>query len=142
MTTPLVLLGLALLAGAIVWTLSIRQPGSPLHPSASGPDSGFEPSPAPSSPVQEPAPEPIGVMELGAPDLAPEAARIPTAVGQEMDSFAYVPLSASDDLDVRTRLLGLLGLIALILLTSAVVAVGLWMLGRGIRLEFAHLAGN
>jgi hypothetical protein len=150
MTTPMVLLGLALLAGAIVWLLSVRQPGSQLRPSGSdsdsdsGSDAGFGPGSAPSSAVQEPDPEPIGVMELGAPDPAPaaEATAAPTVVGQGLDSFAFGPVAASDDLDLKTRLLGLLGLISLILLTSAVVAVGLWMLGRGIRLEFAHLAGH
>jgi hypothetical protein len=146
MTTPLVLLGLAILAGAFVWLLSVRQPGSPIRPSASGSDSGFGTGSAPSSAVEEPEPEPIGVMELGAPDPAPAgvapAAEAPTVVGQGMDSFAFAPMSASDDLDLKTRLLGVLGLISLILLTSAVVAVGIWMLGRGIRLELAHLSWN
>ncbi|MDP9243208.1 MAG: hypothetical protein M3O84_08555, partial [Actinomycetota bacterium] len=117
MTTPLVLLGLAILAGAFVWLLSVRQPGSPLRPSASGSDSGFATGSPPSSAVEEPEPEPIGVMELGAPDPAPAGAApaaeaaAPTVVGQGMESFAFVPVSASDDLDLKTRLLGVLGLI-------------------------------
>ncbi|MDP9295755.1 MAG: hypothetical protein M3O88_03530 [Actinomycetota bacterium] len=144
MTTPLVLLGLALLAGAVVWVLSVRQPGSTSRPSTSGSDSGFGPGSPSSSAAQEPGPEPTEAMDLGTPGPAPGAApaQAPSLVGRATDSFAYLPLELSDGLNFKTRLLGVLGLIAVILLTSAVVALGLWMLGRGIRLEFAHLAGN
>jgi hypothetical protein len=142
MTTPLVLLGLALLAGAIVWMLSIRKPGSPLRPSASGSDSGFVPDSTSSSAVQEPDPEPIEAMDPGGQDPALGAESAPPARVGHANSFAYVPLAVSDGLDFKTRLLGVLGLIAVILLTSAAVALGVWMLGRGIRLEFAHFAGK
>jgi hypothetical protein len=144
MTTPLVLLGLALLAGAIVWVLSIRQTGSTFRlPSISR-----ERSQAHETELPEPMEphETIEALDLGAPqpELEPEPAPQPFSVpgGRRghADSFAYVPLAVSDGLDLRTRLIGILGLVAVILLTSAAIAFGLWMLGRGIGLQLSNFA--
>jgi len=127
MTTPLVLLGLALLAGAVVWVLSVRQtrpPGS----------SSWETS------RPEPARQRQQGFDLTAeePDAEPPVATPHPAA----ESFAYLPLAASDGLDLRTRLLGIAGLIALIVLTSAAVAAGVWMLGHAIGLQLSHFASS
>jgi hypothetical protein len=142
MTTPLVLLGLALLAGASVWVLSIRQTGSTFRLPSTSREREMEP-PEPMEPH-----EPIEALDLGAAkpalepaqELVPERFSVPTARRGRADSFAYVPLAVSDGLSLRTRLIGILGLVAVILLTSAAVAFGLWMLGRGIGLQLSNFA--
>jgi hypothetical protein len=139
MTTPLVLLGLAILAGAVVWVLSVRhspQPGS----------SSWEPSQKAASPVPEPAmastasamtPQPVDRVDED--DLeAGEASPGSSAA----DSFAYVPLGVSDGLTAKTRLIGIAGLIAVIVLTSAVVALGVWLLGHALGLQLSHFANG
>jgi len=118
MTTPLVLLALAVVAGAAAWVLSARQS----RPRSSS----WEPSHAAHAPGQPPAV-----------DLTVEGARAPTPAAE---SFAYVPLGVTDGLNARTRLLGVAGLIALIVLTSAAVALGVLLLGHAIGLQFSHFA--
>lgn len=58
------------------------------------------------------------------------------------DSFAYVPLGVSDGLTAKTRLMGVAGLIAVIVLTSAVVALGVWLLGHALGLQLSHFANG
>jgi hypothetical protein len=82
--------------------------------------------------------EPVEALDLGAPDPEAEPLAVPASPAGAADSFAYVPLTVSDGLNVRTRLLGILGLVAVIVLTSAAVAFGLWMLGRGIGLQLSQ----
>ena len=126
MTTPLVLLVLALLAGAVVWVLSMRVPRPPRA------STGWYIS---ASVAVEPELAPVDLTENPEPDPAPAGVR-PAAA----DSFAYMPLGLSDGLSVKTRLFGILGLVALIVLTSAAVAFGVWMLGRAIGLQLSHFA--
>jgi hypothetical protein len=131
MTTPLVLLGLALLSGAIVWVLSVRQPGTPLRRPTISREREMEPL----EDIEDV--EQIEALDLGTPATEPEPLPVP-AGGSAADSFAYLPLAISDGLDLRTRLLGILGLVAVIVLTSAAVAFGLWMLGRGIGFQLSN----
>jgi hypothetical protein len=119
----LVLLGLALLAGAIVWVLSIRVPRPPTT----------------NRPIRsEPASE-RQTVERSTEEADAAPASSPYAAA---DSFAYAPIGVSDGLDIRTRLLGIVGLVALIVLTSAAVALGVWMLGHAIGLQFSHFANG
>jgi len=139
MTTPLVLLGLAILAGAVVWVLSVRH--SPQRGSSS-----WEPSPkAPSR-----APEPVMASTAPAMTSQPvdpvdeddfEPGEVSTG-SPAADSFAYVPLGVSDGLTAKTRLMGVAGLIAVIVLTSAVVALGVWLLGHALGLQLSHFANG
>ena len=138
MTTPLVLLGLAILAGAVVWVLSVR------HGPQRG-SSSWEPSKAPS---RAPAPA-MASTASGMPsqpvDLVDEADLEPgeaSTGSPAADSFAYVPLGVSDGLTAKTRLIGIAGLIAVIVLTSAVVALGVWLLGHALGLQLSHFANG
>ncbi|MFL5735990.1 MAG: hypothetical protein ACJ76P_01465 [Actinomycetota bacterium] len=51
-----------------------------------------------------------------------------------------MPLGVSDGLDARTRLLGVVGLVALIVLTSTAVALGVWLLGHAVGQQLSHFA--
>ncbi|MFL5735989.1 MAG: hypothetical protein ACJ76P_01460 [Actinomycetota bacterium] len=67
MTTPLVLLGLAILAGAVVWVLSVRQ--SPQRGSSSWEPAAKPPAPdvsAPEAPAMTAAPAMSAASEVGA----------------------------------------------------------------------------
>jgi hypothetical protein len=119
MTTPLVLLGLAIVAGAVAWVLSARP---------SRPRTSWTPSHAAHAPAN-PSVVDFTEQETQAPVAVPAA-----------ESFAYVPLGVTDGLTARTRLFGVAGLIALIVLTSAAVALGVLLLGHAIGLQFSHFA--
>jgi hypothetical protein len=134
MTTPLVLLGLALLSGAIVWVLSVRQPGTPVRRPTISREREMEPLEDIEDIEDIEDVEQIEALDLGTPATEPE----PLPARGAADSFAYVPLAISDGLNLRTRLFGILGLVAVIVLTSAAVAFGLWMLGRGIGLQLSN----
>jgi hypothetical protein len=138
MTTPLVLLGLAILAGAVVWVLSVRH--SPKRGSSSWESStkaapSRAPAPAMASTASGMISQPADLVDED--DLEPGEA---SPGSPAADSFAYVPLGVSDGLTARTRLMGIAGLIALILLTSAAVALGVWLLGHALGLQLSHFA--
>ncbi len=136
MTTPLVLLGLAILAGAVVWVLSVRH--SPQRGSSSWEPPSKTPSRAPEPAMASTASgmtsQPLDLVDED--DLEPDEA----SPGSPADSFAYVPLGVSDGLTAKTRLMGIAGLIALIVLTSAVVALGVWLLAHALGLQLSHFA--
>jgi hypothetical protein len=138
MTTPLVLLGLAILAGVVVWVLSVRH--NPQRGSFSWEPSPKAPSHAASAPAMaRTAPgmtaQPVDLTEEDDIEPGELSAGSPAA-----DSFAYVPLGVSDGLTARTRLMGIAGLVALIVLTSAAVALGVWLLGHALGLQLSHFA--
>jgi hypothetical protein len=148
MTTPLVLLGLAILAGAVVWVLSVRQ--SPQRGSSSWEPAAKTPAPdawAAEVPAMTTPPPMSAASEMLTP-LGADPAAFPGeeddldagAFSAPADSFAYVPLGVSDGLDTKTRLIGVAGLIALIVLTSAAVALGVWFLGHAISQLLSHFA--
>ena len=139
MTTPLVLLGLAILAGAVVWVLSVRH--SPQRGSSSWEPSSKAPSRAPAPAMASTASGmPSQRVDLvDEPDLEPGEASVGSSAA---DSFAYVPLGVSDGLTAKTRLIGIAGLIAVIVLTSAVVALGVWLLGHALGLQLSHFANG
>ncbi|MFL5767405.1 MAG: hypothetical protein ACJ758_06115 [Actinomycetota bacterium] len=144
MTTPLVLLGLAILAGAVVWVLSVRH--SPQRGSSSWEPRAREPSrTAPPARADAPAMTSSGAGTTSPSfDLADEEDLEPgfSARSRAADSFAYVPLGVSDGLSAKTRLIGIAGLIALIVLTSAAVALALWLLGHALGLQLSHFANG
>jgi hypothetical protein len=137
MTTPLVLLGLAILAGAVVWVLSVRH--SPQRGSSSWEPPSKTPSRAPEPAMASTASgvtsQPFDLVDQD--DLEPDES---SSGSPAADSFAYVPLGVSDGLTAKTRLMGIAGLIALIVLTSAVVALGVWLLGHALGLQLSHFA--
>ena len=137
MTTPLVLLGLAILAGAVVWVLSVRH--SPQRGSSSWEPPlktpSLAPEPAMASTASGMTSQPLDLVDED--DLEPDES---SSGSPAADSFAYVPLGVSDGLTAKTRLMGIAGLIALIVLTSAVVALGVWLLGHALGLQLSHFA--
>jgi hypothetical protein len=139
MTTPLVLLGLAILAGAVVWVLSVRhgpqRGSSSWEPSSKAPSRA--PAPAMASTASGMPSQPVDLVDEA--DLEPGEA---SAGSPAADSFAYVPLGVSDGLTAKTRLIGIAGLIAVIVLTSAVVALGVWLLGHALGLQLSHFANG
>jgi hypothetical protein len=123
MTTPLVLLGLAIVAGVAAWVLSMRQ---------SSPRSSWEPQrTADPRRTTQTQPVDISMEEPGPTPPSPPSARA-------AESFVYVPLDATDDLNARTRLLGIAGLIAVIVLSSAAVAIVVVLLAHAIGLQLSH----
>jgi hypothetical protein len=140
MTTPLVLLGLAILAGAVVWVLSVRH--NPQRGSSSWERPTEAPSRAPAPAMASTAagmdPEPVDLVEEDDPEDDQEPDGLLPAAG----SFAYVPLGVSDGLNARTRLMGVAGLIALIVLTGAAVALGMWLLGHALGGLLSHFANG
>ena len=146
MTTPLVLLGLAILAGGVVWVLSVRH--NPQRGSSSWERPTTAPSRAPApamaSTAAGMAPQPVDLVEVEGddPDGDPEDDREPDGLSPTADSFAYVPLGVSDGLNARTRLMGIAGLIALIVLTGAAVALGMWLLGHALGGLMSHFANG
>jgi hypothetical protein len=145
MTTPLVLLGLAILAGAVVWVLSVRQSpqrgSSSWEPAVKPPGSDASPPEAPAMAAAAATSAASEVAASSEPVFAAEGDDVDTgAYPTPTDSFAYVPLGVSDGLDARTRLLGVVGLVALIVLTSAAVALGVWFLGHAVGRQLSHFA--
>ncbi|HEY2802340.1 MAG TPA: hypothetical protein VGJ67_00310 [Actinomycetota bacterium] len=144
MTTPLVLLGLAILAGAVVWVLSVRH--NPQRGSSSWErpteTTSRAPAPAMASTAAGMAPQPVDLVEEDDPGDDPQDDQESDALSPAADSFAYVPLGISDGLNARTRLMGIAGLIALIVLTGAAVALGMWLLGHALGGLLSHFANG
>ena len=141
MTTPLVLLGLAILAGAVVWVLSVRQ--GPSRGASSWEPSKRAPAHAKAPAMASTLSATTAEMASQPADFAQEEDAEPAPSGSPAaDSFAYVPLGVADGLSAKTRLLGIAGLIALIVLTSAVIALGVWLLGHALGLQLSHFANG
>jgi len=161
MTTPLVLLGLAILAGAVVWVLSVRQGpsrgASSWEPSKRAPAHAKAPAMAStlSATTAEMASQPADFAQEEDAEhegddpphrFCPEGAcarpSSSSSVATSLTTTAGTPLGVADGLSAKTRLLGIAGLIALIVLTSAVIALGVWLLGHALGLQLSHFANG
>lgn len=99
------ILVLAVLAGVVVYALVMRGEREELP----GTPSGDRPRRRPRR--DDPAPDRGGAEMAG-------------------DTFAYVRVAAGGHTPLRTRLLGLLGLILLVAFSAALLAIGLWQAGH------------
>jgi hypothetical protein len=84
----------------------------------------------------------VDLVEEDDPKDDPGDDQEPDGLSPAADGFAYVPLGVSDGLNARTRLMGVAGLIALIVLTGAAVALGMWLLGHALGGLLSHFANG
>ncbi len=106
------ILVLAVLAGVIVYALAMRREREEL------PGTPSEDRPRRRPRRGDPAPDRGGAEMAG-------------------DSFAYVRVAVGGHTPLRTRLLGLLGLILLVAFSAALLAIGLWQAGHVINQTIA-----
>ena len=114
------ILGVALGVGVVVYALSLRTPDAPLRPDGTAPSS--EPTRSPLARLRSRLAGPTG-EELGFADQPMPAGEAPP------ESFVYVPVLASRGSGWRTRLGGVLGLLAMVAIGAVAIAIGAYQVG-------------
>jgi hypothetical protein len=116
------IIGVALGVGVIVYALSLRSPDEPIQASALPPAPGSRRSPA--GRLRHRSAGSTGTESGFGREPAP-LARDP-----EPESFVYVPVLHSTGPKWRTRVGGVIGLLALVTVAALAVAVGIYQVGH------------
>ncbi len=114
------IIGVALVVGVVVYALSLRGTDETLTTEPLPPAPG-EPH-RPTSWLRHRGRRPTG-QELG---FGTDRADAP----EDPESFVYVPVLAAPGTPWRTRIAGIVGLLALVALAGVVVAVGIYQVGH------------
>lgn len=125
------IIGVALGVGVVVYALSLRTPDRPLGGEPLPPAPG---SRSPLAWLRERAARPTG-EELG-------FGRNPTSAAAEPESFVYVPVLASSGPRWRARIGGVVGLMAVVVIAAAAVAIGIYQLGHVLNQMIQGFLGN
>jgi hypothetical protein len=126
------IIGVALGVGVVVYALSLRTPDEALGGEALPP----APSRSPLAWLRERTARPTG-EELG---FGPHAA--PADRASEPESFVYVPVLAAPGPRWRTRIGGVVGLMAVVVVAAVAVAVGIYQLGHLLNQMVQGFLGN
>jgi hypothetical protein len=116
------IIGVAVGVGVVVYALSLRSPDEALGNESLPPAPGAIRSPL--AWVRERTTRPTG-EELG---FGPDAA--PAEQTPEPESFVYVPVLAAAGPRWRTRIGGVVGLMAVVVIAASLVAIGIYQLGH------------
>jgi hypothetical protein len=117
---PMAIIGIAVGVGAIVYALSLRtgaEEALPVHPVDDVP-----------GPVSEPAGRRLGRQARGRADALGFSSS--DVSEPDVGSPVYVPVLPSPGPGWRERLAGLIGLVAIVVVAAAILAIGVYQVGH------------